>query len=110
MASPEEKNVGKDAVDDGYVPQGADEEVGVINKSDPLKQDLQNRHMQMIAIGTSLPTQQKPPNHPFAIRRLCDLLPIATPANKFPSQVALSEPVSSLVREAPCTRVARLLL
>ncbi|KAK3942992.1 amino-acid permease inda1 [Diplogelasinospora grovesii] len=56
MSSPsmEEKHGGKGVVDNGYVPEGGDEEVGIVNKSDPLKQDLQGRHMQMIAIGGAI--------------------------------------------------------
>ena len=50
----EEKHQTKEVVDNhGFAPEGADEEVGIVNKSGPLKQDLQGRHMQMIAIGTS---------------------------------------------------------
>ncbi len=43
----------KEASDQGYVPEGQDEEVGVVNKGQPLSRDLQGRHMQMIAIGTA---------------------------------------------------------
>lgn len=38
--------------DTGFAPYVGDAEVGVLNKVDPLKQDLKGRHMQMIAIGT----------------------------------------------------------
>jgi amino acid permease len=38
--------------DTHYVAEGHDEEVGIVNKSEPLARDLQGRHMQMIAIGT----------------------------------------------------------
>ena len=49
----EEKHQAKEVIDNhGFAPEGADEEVGIVNKSGPLKQDLQGRHMQMIAIGT----------------------------------------------------------
>ena len=42
----------KEAIVDNYPSDGHhDEEVGIINKADPLKKDLQGRHMQMIAIG-----------------------------------------------------------
>jgi amino acid permease len=50
----EEKHDGpnKEAVVDNYPHDGPiDEEVGVVHKADPLKKDLQGRHMQMIAIG-----------------------------------------------------------
>ncbi len=48
----EEKHHDKDAVNiQGFAPEGSDEEVGVVHKSSPLKQDLKGRHMQMIAIG-----------------------------------------------------------
>jgi amino acid permease len=52
MSTPEEKtDVDPKVLDSGYVAEGGDEEIGVVNKSDPLKHDLQGRHMQMIAIG-----------------------------------------------------------
>jgi amino acid permease len=54
MASyPEEKHeTNKEAVVDNYPHDGPhDEEVGIINKADPLKKELRGRHMQMIAIG-----------------------------------------------------------
>ncbi|KAH8890922.1 amino-acid permease inda1 [Thozetella sp. PMI_491] len=38
----------------GFAAEGSDEEVGVVNKSSPLKQDLKSRHMQMIAIGGAI--------------------------------------------------------
>jgi len=49
----EEKHTDKEvlAQNDGYVPEGRDEEVGIVNKSDPLARELKSRHMQMIAIG-----------------------------------------------------------
>ena len=31
-----------------------DEEVGTVGRTDPLKKDLQGRHMQMIAIGMTI--------------------------------------------------------
>ncbi len=34
-----------------YAANGHDEEVGIVNKADPLSRDLRGRHMQMIAIG-----------------------------------------------------------
>jgi amino acid transporter len=57
MASyPDEKPDGpKEAVVDNYPHDGhVDEEVGVVNKADPLKKDLRSRHMQMIAIGGAI--------------------------------------------------------
>lgn len=56
MSFHEEKSPvgGEVKIDDGYVPAGADEEIGVVNKTDPLKQDLKGRHMQMIAIGGAI--------------------------------------------------------
>jgi len=53
-----EKHLDKEALDQGavgshgYAPDSHDEEVGVVNKAQPLSRDLQGRHMQMIAIGT----------------------------------------------------------
>jgi amino acid permease len=49
---PIEEN-GKEVLDhhNGYVPEGRDEEVGIVNKAEPLARQLRGRHMQMIAIG-----------------------------------------------------------
>lgn len=46
-----EKHEDKEAVKNGYVAEGEDEEVGIVNRADPLARELQSRHMQMIAIG-----------------------------------------------------------
>lgn len=55
MSTLEEKHNGaKEVVDNGYLTETRDEEVGIINKSDPLVRDLRNRHMQMIAIGGAI--------------------------------------------------------
>ncbi|KAH8909551.1 amino-acid permease inda1 [Coniochaeta sp. PMI_546] len=59
MSTPplEEKHNGKEVVDShGYLHDhhSGDEEVGIVNKAAPLSRDLQNRHMQMIAIGGSI--------------------------------------------------------
>ncbi|OIW33285.1 amino-acid permease inda1 [Coniochaeta ligniaria NRRL 30616] len=59
MSTPplEEKQHGIEVVDShGYLQDhhSGDEEVGVVNKAAPLSRDLQNRHMQMIAIGGSI--------------------------------------------------------
>jgi amino acid permease len=50
-----EKDHDKDITVNGFAPEGSDEEVGVVNKSSPLKQDLKGRHMQVIAIGKAKP-------------------------------------------------------
>ncbi len=65
-----EKQHEKEAMDQaGYVPDGHDEEVGIVNKSDPLARDLQGRHMQMIAIGMVL----RAPFCPFFMSRALDI-------------------------------------
>ena len=53
-----EKHLEKEAIDqsghdrNGYIHDDHhDEEVGIVNKADPLARDLKGRHMQMIAIG-----------------------------------------------------------
>jgi len=62
-----EKHLEKEAIDqgahdrNGYLVDGQDEEVGIVNKADPLARDLQGRHMQMIAIGACLRPAQFPP-------------------------------------------------
>ncbi|KAJ9154974.1 Amino-acid permease inda1 [Pleurostoma richardsiae] len=52
---PIEEN-GKEVLDhhNGYVPEGRDEEVGIVNKAEPLARQLRGRHMQMIAIGGAI--------------------------------------------------------
>jgi len=56
-----EKHLEKEAIDqtghdrNGYAHDDHhDEEVGIVNKADPLARDLQGRHMQMIAIGGAI--------------------------------------------------------
>jgi amino acid transporter len=58
MSTPplEEKHHGKEVVDNGYLhdQHSGDEEVGIVNKADPLARDLKGRHMQMIAMGGAI--------------------------------------------------------
>lgn len=58
MSTPplDEKHHGQEVVDNGYLHDhhSGDEEVGIVNKADPLARDLKGRHMQMIAIGGSI--------------------------------------------------------
>lgn len=58
MSTPpvEEKHNGKEVVDHGYLHDhhSGDEEVGIVNKADPLSRDLKGRHMQMIAMGGAI--------------------------------------------------------
>ena len=50
-----EKHLDKEVADQGvYVNDSHDEEVGAVNKTNPLARDLKNRHMQMIAIGGAI--------------------------------------------------------
>jgi hypothetical protein len=53
----EEKHHGKEVVNDhAYLDHhSGDEEVGIVNKSNPLSRDLKGRHMQMIAMGEYSP-------------------------------------------------------
>lgn len=43
----------------GYGSETVDEEVGVVHKSGSLARDLKSRHMQMIAIGRTLPSSSQ---------------------------------------------------
>ncbi|KAK0711250.1 amino acid permease [Lasiosphaeris hirsuta] len=45
---------GKKETVEGFASESGDEEIGIVNKAQPLKQDLKNRHMQMIAIGGAI--------------------------------------------------------
>ena len=58
MSTPpvDEKHTAREAVNDhAYLDrQSGDEEVGIVNKAEPLSRDLKGRHMQMIAMGKYL--------------------------------------------------------